>query len=318
MGGFAYSDSRWLRRFSLAAAGLTVALAPLTAHADGMVDPGVVRSWIDMVNASQEAQPHWMTPIITTTPRLEQELRWDFYDQQNGKAPQGNGQRLLNDGGPGGPRVEFIPTYNSQITLAAPPEISASGPRGTQTAPGDWPAFLAKYRFISANEEHGNYIVTGFFQMSVPSGYGAGISNNVLIAQPTIAFGKGWGDFDIQSTISVQVPVDSFFCNPQAQCGTPPKGISAERNFGDPVIWNTAFQYHFWKYFWPAVEVSYTYYPNGQHAGYNQVLLTPELILGRFNLAPRNNLIVGAGYQFAVTNNPVIQNNFVATVRLTF
>jgi hypothetical protein len=68
MGGFAYSDSRWLRRFSLAAAGLTVALAPLTAHADGMVDPGVVRSWIDMVNASQEAQPHWMTPIITTTP----------------------------------------------------------------------------------------------------------------------------------------------------------------------------------------------------------------------------------------------------------
>jgi hypothetical protein len=318
MGGFAYSDSRWLRRFSLAAAGLTVVLAPLTAHADGMVDPGVVRSWIDMVNASQEAQPHWMTPIITTTPRLEQELRWDFYDQQNGKAPQGNGQRLLNDGGPGGPRVEFIPTYNSQITLGAPPEISASGPRGTQTAPGDWPAFLAKYRFISANEEHGNYIVTGFFQMSVPSGYGAGISNNVLIAQPTIAFGKGWGDFDIQSTISVQVPVDSFFCNPQAQCGTPPKGISAERNFGDPVIWNTAFQYHFWKYFWPAVEVSYTYYPNGQHAGYNQVLLTPELILGRFNLAPRNNLIVGAGYQFAVTNSPVIQNNFVATVRLTF
>lgn len=299
------------------AVGLAVTLTPLAAHADGMLDPGVVHSWIDTVNASQEAQPHWMTPIITTTPRLEQELRWDFYDQQNGKPPQGNGQRLLNDGGPGGPRVEFIPQYNTQITLAAPPVISASGPRGTQTSPGDWPVFLAKYRLMSANEEHGNYIVTAFFQMSVPSGYGAGISNNVLVAQPTIAFGKGWGDFDIQSTISVQIPVDSYFC-PQVGCAAPPKGISAERNFGDPTIWNTAFQYHFFKYFWPAVEVSYTYYPNGQHAGLNQVLLTPELILGRFALAPRNNLIIGAGYQFAVTNNPVVQNAFVATARLTF
>ena len=111
-------------------------------RADGMLDPGVVHSWIDMVNASQDNQPRWMTPLITTTPRLEQELRWDFYDQQNGSPPQGNGQRFLNDGGPGGPRVEFIPTYNSQITLGAPPTVSAVGPRGTQTSQGDWPAFL--------------------------------------------------------------------------------------------------------------------------------------------------------------------------------
>src|SRR5215472_5457207 len=308
---------RRLRWFGLAA-GLTVALAPLTAHADGMIDSGAVTSWINTVSASQAAQPHWMTPLVTVTPRLEQELRWDFYDQQNGAGTQGNAQRLLSNGGPGGPRVEFIPTYDTEVILAAPPTISASGPRGTQTSAGDWPAFLVKYRFISANEQNGNYIVTGFFQMSVPSGNGAGISNNVLIAQPTLAFGKGWGDFDIQSTISVQVPVDHYFCKPTPQCTAPPVGISAERNFGDPVIWNTAFQYHLWKYFWPAVEVSYTYFPNGQRAGLNQVLLTPELILGRFNLAPRQNLIIGAGYQFAVTADPQVQNAFVATARLTF
>jgi hypothetical protein len=40
--------------------------------------------------------------------------------------------------------------------------------------------------------------------------------------------------------------------------------------------------------------------------------------LGRFAIAPRQNLIIGAGYQIAVTNNPVVQNNFVATVRFTF
>ena len=81
-------NRRRLRQASLAAASLIAVLAPLSAHADGMLDSGVVHSWIDMVNASQENQPHWMTPIITTTPRLEQELRWNFYDQQNGSPPQ--------------------------------------------------------------------------------------------------------------------------------------------------------------------------------------------------------------------------------------
>ena len=273
-----------------------------------------------MVSASQAAQPHWMTPLVTVTPRLEQELRWDFHDQQNGAGTQGNHQRLLNDGGPGGPRVEFIPTYNTEVILAAPPTISASGPKGTQTSPGDWPAFLVKYRFISANEQNGNYIVTGFFQMSVPSGYGAGISNNVLVAQPTLAFGKGWGDFDIQSTVSVQVPVDSYHCLPAGPtpCTAIPKTGTFTGNFGDPVLWNTTFQYHLWQYFWPAIEVNYEYWSNGTHAGLNQVLLTPELILGRFVISDRQDLIVGAGYQFAVTNNPVTQNNFVATARFTF
>jgi hypothetical protein len=45
------------RQFGFAAS-LVVALAPLSAHADGMIDSGVVHSWIDMVNASQAAQPH--------------------------------------------------------------------------------------------------------------------------------------------------------------------------------------------------------------------------------------------------------------------
>ena len=132
---------RGFRQFGFAAS-LVVALAPISAHADGMIDPSIVHSWIDTVNASQAAQPHWMTPLVTVTPRLEQELRWDAYDQQNGAGTQGNAQRLLSDGGPGGARVEIIPTYNTEVILAAPPVISASGPRGTQTSPGDWPAFL--------------------------------------------------------------------------------------------------------------------------------------------------------------------------------
>ena len=52
-------------------------------------------------------------------------------------------------------------------------------------------------------------------------------------------------------------------------------------------------------------------------------MLTPGLILGRFKLANDTptrpvNLIIGAGYQVAVTPNPVTQNNFVGTIRVAF
>ena len=45
--------------------------------------------------------------------------------------------------------------------------------------------------------------------------------------------------------------------------------------------------------------------------------------MGRFQIGKDSpdrpvNLVFGAGYQFAVTANPVIQNNVVATVRVTF
>ena len=320
---------RWLG----AVTGAAISLVPAYAHAQNaptlnkalagyspvyspVYPPGApFASWLDMVSATQAAQPKWMTPLVTVTPRLEQEFRWDFYDQKNGTGTQGNGQRLISYGGPGGPRVEFIPAYDWEVILAAPPYVSASGPRGTGQGIGDWPLFLVKYRMAYANENNGDYIVTAFFQMSNPSGTGDAISNNVLVAQPTIAFGKGWGDFDIQSTVSVQVPVDSV--------GPKPKTGTTLGNFGDPFLWNTTFQYHFLRYFWPELEVNYEVWPNGIHAGLNQVMLTPGVIFGRFQIgnvtATRPaNLVFGAGYQIAVTPNPVTHDNVVATLRITF
>lgn len=212
--------------------------------------------------------------------------------------------------------MELIPFYNVEAILATPAYETATGPKGTAQGWGDWPAFLLKYRFISANAQNGDYIVSGFFQMSDPLGTPGKISNNVLTAQPTIAFGKGFGDFDIQSTLSVQIPVSAL----SSPGNTPAMNMT---NYGDPFLWNTAFQYHFLQYFWPEMEVNYEYWPNGEHQGLSQVLLTPGIIFGRFRIGKDSpdrpvNLIVGAGYQFSVTANPVIQNNVVATVRVTF
>ena len=110
-------EIRWLG----AAAGAAITLAPVGAHAQNAQPPlslpalappangplyfnppPAVVSWLDMVSATQAAQPNWMTPLVTVTPRLEQELRADFYDQQNGTGSQGNGQRIQNYGGPVG------------------------------------------------------------------------------------------------------------------------------------------------------------------------------------------------------------------------
>ena len=95
----------------------------------------------------------------------------------------------------------------------------------------------------------------------------------------------------------------------------PPGSLQA---FGNPFLTNVALQYHLFHYFWPEFEVNYTYWPSGTHKDLSQVLLMPGMIIGRIPLGGRNNLIVGAGYQFAVTDNPVTKNNWVITTRVTF
>ena len=124
-------------------------------------------------------------------------------------------------------RIEFIPAYNWEVIVASPPYVTASGPKGAAEGWGDWPAFLVKYRFISANAQNGDYIVTAFLQESTALGTLGKISTNVDVLQPTLAFGKGWGDFDIQMTLSEQFPV----------AGLAAYGNSAStnmKNFGDP------------------------------------------------------------------------------------
>jgi hypothetical protein len=275
-----------------------------------------IQSWLAMVSATQAAQPSWMTPLVTVTPRLEQEFRFDFYDQQNGTGSQGNGQHLVNYGGPGGARLEFIPAYNWEVIVGTPPYVNATGPKGAVQGWGDWPAFLVKYRIASGNAESGDYIVTAFLQETTALGTAGKISTNVDVLQPTLAFGKGWGNFDIQMTISEQFPIAAL-----ASPGNTPSVNMG--NFGDPLLVNTTFQYHLFEYFWPEMEVNYEYWPNGEHQGLSQVLLTPGIIFGRFKIGMDSptrpiNLIFGAGYQFAVTSNPVTANNWVATARITF
>ena len=254
-------------------------------------------NWFVRVSHTQAEQPHWITPLVTVTPRLEEELRYD----QSFQAMQ-HGATTTNFGS--GKGLELIPTENTEVILGIPNYISHEFPgkkgkanRGTDDF-GDWTA-LVKYRLLSANEEKGNYILTAFMGFTAPTGP-MGNSGGHAIFTPTIAGGKGWGDFDFQTTASVALPNGGL------------------DRLGMPVAWNTAFQYHLDDYFWPEFEVNYTWFPDGDHAGKNQVFLTPGLILGRFPIWERVKVIAGAGFQVAVTKYAAYHNAWIITGRVTF
>jgi hypothetical protein len=71
---------------------------------------------LDLVARTQAAQPHWMTPVVTVTPRLEQEFRYDVSHQI-----QLNGATLDVYGNGKGP--EFIPTDHLQVSVGLPPYL---------------------------------------------------------------------------------------------------------------------------------------------------------------------------------------------------
>jgi hypothetical protein len=251
---------------------------------------GLVNRWLAMVTRTQNDQPHWITPLVTVTPRLEQEYRYDQFFQS---AP--NGVAINNFGGAKG--LELIPQENIETIIGVPGYLDRNFPRNNDGFT-DWP-FLVKLRLISADENHGNYIVTAFMGFSVPTGSNINGSGHGLFT-PTLAFGKGFGDFDFQSTVG----------------GTFPAG-GLDR-LGVPLAWNTTFQYHIFKYLWPEFETNYSWQSYGEETGHNVLFLTPGILIGRIPIHNRVGLTFGAGYQVAVTKYHPYNHSVVLTARIPF
>ena len=133
-------------------------------------------------------------------------------------------------------------------------------------------------------------------------------TNHAWVITPTIAGGKGWGDFDIQATVGVPIP------------------LAHEKIIGTSIVTNVAFQYHIAKYFWPEFEVNYTYWADGLRGGQNQVFLLPGIIIGRIPIYNRLKFVIGVGYQFAVSPHlklepaltPVYDHAWILSARLPF
>jgi len=255
------------------------------------------RNWFVRSDKSKEEQPHWMTPIVTVTPRLEQEIREDFLWQ-----PRPNGDYLTNYGGQKG--LELIPTDDTEIIIGIPTyQMLRSSKKPFKEVGWADENLLLKYRFLTANEEHGNYIVTGFLGVTLPTG-SEEFTKKQVIYTPTIAAGKGWGTrqagFDIQSTLSASIP------------------DGHEKAIGVPIVWNTALQPYGFKYFWPEVEFGYTYWMDGLTKKKTQWTITPGLILGRFPVWDRVKAVVGLGYQMPLTTFRTQEHTWILTIRFPF
>ena len=280
-----------LRRSVAVRCGLGVlgaALCVLTRPARAQDD--FFSAWEARVVATQAEQPHWITPLVTTTPRLEQEWRSDFVFQS-----QPNGKSTFNYGN--GKGLELIPYDRVEVVLGVPPYLEHNNSK-SDNGFGDV-NFLVKYRILAANEDEGNYILTAFLGASAPTG-DFDNSARAAIFTPTIAYGKGLGNFDVQGTLASRIPDSGF------------------DRLGTPIVSNTTFQYLVAEHVWPEFEVNLTSWPNGENSGKTEVFLTPGLVVGRLPLWKRLGLTLGAGVQIAATHFRSSNHNWIISTRLPF
>jgi hypothetical protein len=251
---------------------------------------GYFANWFARVDKTKDEQPHWVTPVATTTPRLEEEYRYDQIWQTNTKGVTTNNY----DGGKG---LELIPFEKVEVIFNIPPYLAHNDPK-VHDGFGDM-AFLLKYRVLSANEEHGGYILTAFLGWSLPTGDHKNGALDAVIT-PTIAYGKGFRDFDLQGTFGIAIP-------------------TADTNLlGRNYLWNNAFQYRVFRKFWPEVELNSTFFQDGPHDGMKQTFVTPGLVIGRLRFYKRVGFTIGGGYQIATTHFHTSNHNGILTIRFPF
>ena len=250
--------------------------------------------WEARTAATQSKQPPWPPPLATTYVGLIQVYRTDFSRQISPT----HVTTWNYDSSKG---LNLIPWARTEFDFNLPPFITHSSPKTIDGA-GDT-SFLGKYRILSGNSQHGNYVVSAFVSSTIPTG---SYKNGTPVATvgPGLGVGKGFGRFDVQTTLSATLPT-----------GETPK-------LGRPVAWNTAGQYHLGKYLWPELEFNATYYHGGPNDGKSQAFMTPGL-LGVHKLRPsvessRLVLCLGGGVQIATSQFHTYNHGLLFTGRLVF
>ena len=259
----------------------------------GRESAGFFTRWENRVRDTLAQQPSWPIPLVTASSGLLQVLRTDFVRQI---APAGTD--IWNYDNSKG--LNIVPWYNVEFDVLAPPYIQHNS--AAKNGFGDF-SMLLKYRLAAGNETHGDYSVSFAVAGTLPTGsYKNG--NLAGTVTPTLCAGKGFGRFDVQSTLGVVLPA------------------GATAKLGRVVVWNSVGQYHVGKWFWPEIESNATFYDGGVNHGRVQNFVTPGLMLCKFKLErdPRSllALVFGAGMQIATTQFHTYNHGLVVTGRMLF
>jgi hypothetical protein len=256
-------------------------------------ETGFFNSWQSRVRDTLAQQPSWPIPLVTASSGLLQVVRTDFVRQI---APAGTD--TWNYGNTKG--VNVVPWYNVEFDVLPPPYIQHNSK--AEDGFGDF-SMLLKYRLAAGNEANGNYSVSFSTTGTLPTG---SYKNGSLAAtiSPTLCAGKGFGRFDVQSTVGAILPA----------------GDTAK--LGRVVVWNAVAQYHIGKFFWPEIENNATFYHGGTNDGRLQNFVTPGLMFSKFKFQPdsrsRSALIFGGGMQIATSQFHTYNHALVLTTRMLF
>ena len=277
---------------------LLPALFSVTSASDAKseLDAGFLSNWLENVTRTQEAQPHWEALLNMNSPRLTQGFRYNYSRQYF----PGN-STLTNYGM--GKGLQLILGENFEAQIGIPAQIDRQTPKANSSGWAD-ETLLGRYRLLSANEENGNYIVSGSLGLSIPSGSDP-FSSRSNVFTPTLAAGKGWGTrqsgIDIQSALSASVPDNNLSV------------------IGVPVAWAVALQAHVFEYIWPEIEANYTHWYKGAYDGRNQLVLTYGIVFGKFKIKNREQLSLAIGYQEPEgTNFGTFSRGWLAMAKLSF
>ena len=286
------------RTFFLLGLAFFALAAPLAAPAQD----SFVSRYQARVSATQAAQPHWVTPLVTVTPRLEQEVRSDFVRQTNTR-----GYDTWNLGNSKG--LELIPSRRIELLFNLAPFFDHTQP-GTRDGFGDV-SFNSKFRIVAHNEESGNAIVTAFLAATIPTGKN-GNGSCCAVVTPTLAMGKGYKLLALTTTFGGTLPV------------------SNAAKLGHTMTWNNVVQYRLAhrgaaRFFWPELEFNSSFFSGGTNDGKIMTFATPGLIIGRIPLSRttsgepgRLGLTYGAGEQIALTQFHTYNHSLVVTTRIPF
>ncbi len=268
---------------------LAVFAISVSSHAQGFF-----AQWQARASATQALQPKWSVPVVSPYPMLIQVFRSDFTRQISPTHVQTwnlDSSRGLN----------LIPFARTEVDIFTPPYFLHSD--ATKDGFGDF-SVSAKYRILSANEQHGNYLLSTFVVATVPTGsYKNGATDASI--NPTLSGGKGFGRFDVITNLG----------------GTLPTGGTAVT--GRTITSNTAFQYHLGKYLWPDLEINTTAWFGGARDGKVQTFLSPGIMTSKFALHPqesksRSGIAAGVGFQTAATTFHTYNHSLIFTGRFLF
>ena len=237
----------------------------------------------------ETSEPRWATPLITTTALLDQSLRADFQHSTEAK-----NATLWNLGASKG--LKLIPAPRLEIDVNTAPYLIHS-PNHATDGFGDI-TFQAKYRFLARTEQHGNAVLTGFLGSTYPTGSYSNGAQDATVS-PTLAGGKGFGPFVLESTLGATLPVAH--------------GSVA----GRPIAWNTVGMYRGNAHLWLQLESNATYYKGGSKDGQAQEFLTPGIIT-KFRNRSRRGVTLAAGMQFATSRLHTNDHTLILSGRLHF